>query len=309
MNIKKHYDRFVYQIFFTHFFIVTIIPYMKQDYQPWLKIGCTLNLLIVGVFCGATIIWLMGNKNRFPNRFSWLWITVILTEIVCNLLTFASYCYYLIFYITNRKERIMGLPIWLVGILIFLYYIKIFLVLEMVILKFFDMCCYRQHCLYHITSLGIPVGLSIAMTTAFMTGIGDDKKYKKCIGSSVIFMFVIVLLLSIIKNLVRAFRMAEKINKHNEFSGKCFSLLYAMLTFEAIQQLFIYKFDTFNTLIVFHIREMAGWRWIAFSSYGVIMYLTDDNFNKAVHQCSGLQGYKTVINNWGSDEDTGETEV
>ena len=69
MNIKKYYDRFVYQIFFTHFFIVTIILYLAQDYQPWLKIDCTLNLLIVGVFCGATIIWLMGNKNRLPNRF------------------------------------------------------------------------------------------------------------------------------------------------------------------------------------------------------------------------------------------------
>ena len=157
--------------------------------------------------------------------------------------------------------------------------------------------------------MGIPVGLSIAMTTPFMAGIGDDKKYKKCIGFSVIFMFVIVLLLSIIKNLVRAFRMAEKINKHNKFFGRCFSLLFAMLTFEAIQQLFIYKFDTFNTLYVFHIREMAGWRWIAFSSYGVIMYVTDDNFNKAVRQCSGLQGCEAVINNWGSDEDAEETEV
>ena len=65
-----------------------------------------------------------------------------------------------------------------------------------------------------------------------------------------------------------------------------------MLTFEAIQQLFIYKSDTFNTLYVFHIREMAGWRWIAFSSYGVIK-----------------QGYKTVIDDWDLDEETEETVV
>ena len=145
----------------------------------------------------------------------------MLTEIVCNLLTFALYCYYLILHIANTIERITDLPIWFAGILTFLYYMKIFMVLEMVILKFFDMCCYRQHYFYHITSLGIAVGLSIAMTTAFMTGIGDDKKYKKCIGFSVIFMFVIVLLLSFIKRVVRAFHMVEKMNILNEFSLRC----------------------------------------------------------------------------------------
>ena len=231
----------------------------------------------------------MGYRNQFPNRFSWLWITVILTEILSKLLTFALCCYYFKLAFVGTKESILGISIWFPRILMFLYYFKMFSVIEIVTLKFLDIlvCCYREELFSHTAMLGIPIGLSITMTTTFMTGFEDNKKYKKYVGFSVTFMFSIALLASIMKTVVIKVRFKKDINKEDEFSDNCFLLLFSLLTFEAIQQLVTFKFDTVSGFVIFHIREMAGWKWIAFASYGVIMYIFDENFYIAVHCCSG----------------------
>ena len=91
MNLAKYYDQFIYEIFLTHLFIVVVVPYLPRDSLFCWKIPCSLVFLIIGVFCGVIIIWLMGYQNQFPNRFFWLWIRVILTEILSKLLTFALY--------------------------------------------------------------------------------------------------------------------------------------------------------------------------------------------------------------------------
>ena len=175
-------------------FIVVVMPYLPQEYLFCWKIPCSLVLLIIGVFCGVTIIWLMGYKNQFPNRFSWSWITAILTEILSKLLTFALYCYHFKLAFMGTKESILGISIWFPRILMFLYYFKMFSVIEIVTLKFLNIlgCCYGKDFLIHIATLGIPIGLSITMTTTFMTGVEDNEKYKQYVGFSVIFMFVII---------------------------------------------------------------------------------------------------------------------
>ena len=91
MNLAKYYDQFIHEIFLTHLFIVVVVPYLPRDSLFCWKIPCSLVFLIIGVFCGVIIIWLMGYQNQFPNRFFWLWIRVILTEILSKLLTFALY--------------------------------------------------------------------------------------------------------------------------------------------------------------------------------------------------------------------------
>ena len=189
----------------------------------------------------------------------------------------------------GTTERILSISIWFPRILMFLYYFKMFSVIEIVTLQFLDIlkCCYRKDFLCHIATLGIPVGLSITMTKTFMIGIEDNKKYKTFVGFSVIFLFVIVLLSSIMKTVVIKIRFKKDINKEEEFSNNCFLLLFAVLTFETVQQLLTFKLDTNTAFNVLYIREMAGWKWIAFSSYGILMYLFDENFCIAVHCCSG----------------------
>lgn len=100
-------------------------------------------------------------------------------------------------------------------------------------------------------------------------------------------MFVVVLLSSIMKTVVIKIRFQKDINKEEEFSNNCFLLLFPVLTFGAFQQLLTFKLDTNTAFDVLYIREMAGWKWIAFSSYGILMYLFDENFCIAVHCCSG----------------------
>ena len=112
-----------------------------------------------------------------------------------------------------------------------------FSVIEIVTLKFLDIlvCRYREELFSHTAMLGIPIGLSITMTTTFMTGFEDNKKYKNYVGFSVTFMFSIVLLASIMKTVVIKVRFKKDINKEDEFSDNCFLLLFSLLTFEAIQ--------------------------------------------------------------------------
>lgn len=80
----------------------------------------------------------------------------------------------------GTKESILGISIWFPRILMFLYYFKMFSVIEIVTLKFLDIlvCRYREELFSHTAKLGIPIGLSITMTTTFMTGFEDNKKYK-----------------------------------------------------------------------------------------------------------------------------------